>query len=145
MLYGKRWASMLPESMRVSFSASNGASLFLCGGSMPTDDIMVGLTSASTVITSAKLATIMTTGMTFALMDTAAQPPLFEMNVPPTARSIAAVAAGTITWAVLSGSYCLWLFDVSLPNQGGSVQLDKTTVSVGTVVSLMGISFSIWR
>lgn len=145
MLYGKRWSSMLPEAMRIAFTNSDGASLILCGGQIPSDAVMTGLTSSSSVITSAKLATIATSGMTFALMSTTEQPPLFEMSAPPTTRSVAATAAGTITWAVLSGTYCLWLLDVSLPNQGGSVQLDKTTVSVGTIVSLMGISYSIWR
>lgn len=144
MLYSKKWASTLPSSLRMTFQNSSG-NFVLCGGVMPSDADMTSLTTTSTAITSAALVTISVSGTTLMLMDTSAQPPVWEMNTPPTNRSAAAVAAGTITWAAISLSYGLFLVDVSLPNQGGVIQVDKTTVSVGTVVSIMGMTWSFWR
>lgn len=146
MIVGKRFAACYPESIRNAIVANGTTwSLALCGGTIPSDSIMAALTSSSTVITGATLATVNMAGAAFMLVNATTQPPLWELGTLPTTKSANAAVAGTITWAALIGTYTLYLFDVSLPNQGGSVQVDKTVVSVGTPVNLMGISFSIWR
>ena len=147
MIVSKRWASAYPESVKMAINYSLGASgsLVLCSGVIPSDSVMAGLTSASSVITSAALATFAMYGAAITLMDVNAQPPQFELTSYPSVRTATATAAGTATWAALYGSYFLGIVDVSLPNQGGFVQVDNTTLSVGTVVTLLGISFSIWR
>lgn len=146
MIVGKRFAACFPESIRNAIAANSTTwSLALCSGQIPSDSVMAGLTSSSTTITGATLATINMSGAAFMLMSATAQPPQWELGTMPTTKTVKATAAGTIGWAALIGSYTLYLFDVSLPNQGGAVQVDNTTVSVGTPVSLMGISFSIWR
>ena len=56
-----------------------------------------------------------------------------------------AVKAGTLTWAVImSGGYPM-VVDVGLPNSGAMLQVDKTLVIVGTVVSVLAYSFQAWR
>lgn len=149
MIANKQFAALAPAAFRSGLpSAGSSCGLILCTGTMPSDSVIAAMTPASnvaTVVTSAKTASYTLTGESIALLNQTI-PPQWYMSAPPTTKTAAATLAGTITWAFFYWStYSFYVFDVSLPNQGGCVQVDKTTVAVNDVVTLMNISFSMWR
>lgn len=150
MLANKQFAAMLPAAIRYSYYApSANTPILLCVGSMPSDEVIAGMSISSissAPISTQKTGTIVMTGSSISLLDQT-MPPQWYMDTCPTANSCVVTQAGTIGWAVFywpRGS-TLFVMDVSLPNQGGCVQLDKTAVAVGDTVSLLGLSFSMWR
>ena len=149
MISNRQFAAMLPETI-VSCINSSAPTFVFCSGGMPSDSLWD--TVNTSIITTAgfiktnTLATFPGAGLTLGLVDSAEIPPRWTLNNPTTTRSVAATAAGLIDWAVvyLANQY-IFAVDVSLPNQGGMLQIDNTTVSVGTMITLLGFSFSAWR
>ena len=150
MISNVQFSTMLPESI-ASCLAYYLPTFVLCNGNMPDDATWdtVGtslITTPGSFVYTATVLTLAGTGAKFALRDTASYPPLWSMNCMPTVYSGVALKAGTIKWAVVyyPSRYVLAV-DVSLPNQGGVLQLDKTTVAVGDTITMMGFSFSAGR
>ena len=150
MICNKGFAAFMPTCLRTIINGNPSGSLILCSGTIPSDSTIAGMTSSSysaAVVTSAKVATISLAGGRVNIVDNTVQPPQWYLSTSPTTPYASAAAAGTITWAFYYNvSYPEFLvMDVSLPNQGGVIQLDKTVVAVNDIVTLMNISFSMWR
>ena len=150
MIANKQFAAMVPASFRYGLSGvlDSSSVLILCTGAMPSDATIAAMTPASS--SSAPVSTTKTVGYTLTganiVLLNQTIPPQWYMSALPTTKTCPAIRAGTITWAFYCWStYSFCVMDVSLPNQGGCVQVDKTTVAVGDVVTLMNISFSMWR
>lgn len=149
LLANKQFAAMVPAAFRYWFSGSLAScSLVLCTGSMPSDAVIAAMTPASyssAPVSTSKTVSYTLGGAAISLLNQSV-PPQWYLSTPPTTRTSTATLAGTITWGFYYWSnYAFCVFDVSLPNQGGCVQVDKTAVAVGDVVTLMNISFSMWR
>lgn len=149
MVVNKQFAGMLGQSI-MDCMTYNKPTVVLCSGTIP-DDPTWNTVDNSTITTNGSfiynqtIATILLSGSGFSLLDTAAVPPLWYLN-SNTAYTVSAAKAGTIGWAVVYfPSTYIFAMDVSLPNQGGAVQVDKTTVAVGDVITIMGLSVSVWR
>lgn len=150
MISNVQFSTMLPESIASCLSRLD-PTFVLCVGSMPDDATWdtVGtstITTAGSFIYNSTTLTLSGTGSKYALKDTTSYPPLWYMSTLPAVYSGAALKAGTIGWAVVyySNQY-IFAVDVSLPNQGGVLQLDKTSVAVGDTITMMGFSFSVGR
>ena len=159
MIYNKQLAGMLPNSIASALSTDSLTGIVLCSGTIP-DDATWDTAGTATITTAGSFIynqTLANTGGVVApgvgnasgvgvyLVDSSAIPPAWYVAwpSPPTAT---ATKAGTIGWAVIyRNPDFLFAVDVSLPNQGGILQVDKTTVGVGDVVSVLGFSFSMWR
>lgn len=152
ILANKQFAAMLPAAIRYGLTGGSGntssCGLVLCTGTMPSDSAIAAMTPnsySSAPVSTAKTASYNLAGGHMALMNQSI-PPQWYMDIAPTTKTATAILAGTITWAFYYWStYTFFILDVSLPNQGGCVQVDKTTVGVGDVITLMNISFSMWR
>lgn len=150
MISNVQFSTMLPESIYSCIAAHN-PTFVLCVGSMPDDatwDTVTNamITTSGSFVYNATTLTLAPTGASYALKDTSSYPPLWYMASVPTISSGLAARAGTIGWAVVyfPNQYILAV-DVSLPNQGGVLQVDKTSVAVGDTINLMGFSFSAGR
>lgn len=149
MIVNKQFAGMLGQSI-MDCMTYNKPTIVLCSGTIP-DDATWNTVGTTTITTSGSfiynqtIATITLTESGFSLLDTVATPPLWYLN-SNTAYTVSAAKAGTIGWAVVYyPSVYILAMDVSLPNQGGVIQLDKTNVSVGDLITIMGLTVSIWR
>lgn len=147
MIYNKSHAGMLGTSIRLSLV--NTATCYLCIGTVPDDASIQGMLASSTLISSASIGTVSFAGAAYALSDATAALPAWVMTTMPTTKTVTSSKAGTIGWAAISGTDgtnpYLYIVSVSLANQGGVIQLDKTTVAVNDVVTLLGFSYSVWR
>ena len=120
--------------------------LTLCTGTAPTDTDVDALTATSAIITSSSAVVFNGSGVVSAINSTSTSTPLWFIQQLPTSTTATSTKVGTLTWGVISDSqYGVTVVDVGLPNSGAVVQVDKMSVTTGTVVSLLSISYSIWR
>jgi hypothetical protein len=104
------------------------------------------------LIVNAKVGTIASySGLVMAPVDAAAVPPVFSSTSLPTIKTftVSNAAAAVITHAIVKSTvgnttqFCV--VDVGLLNSGAVIQVDKTTVTTGDVVTLLAINMKFWR
>ena len=143
--------SRLFASLLVSYNSmflSGASNIYLCVGTTPTDaqiDAMTAVTDA--LIVNNKAVTYGGYPLTNIKLKDTSIPALNYLNILPSPNTVNSVKAGTISWGVLYGndSRKVCIVDVGLANSGAVIQVDTTTVIVGTPVTLLGIAYKLGR
>ena len=120
--------------------------IYLCVGTMPTDAQIDAMTVATdALITGNKAVSYGAIPATnFRAKDTNI-PCLMYSAVMPVVTVVNSTKAGTLGWAVLHNGTGFAIADVGLANSGAVVQVDTTTVIIGTPVTLLTVSYKFGR
>ena len=142
-------ASIIFQNVYPSLSYAYGSysGPVFCDGAMPTDaqvDTITGINH--TLISTASCGSITNYANGAKFASTSGVPPQWYWSTLGT-KTFTATKTANIGWAALYNcdTSCIVLVDVGLAGSGAVITVDKTAVSSGTVVTLLGVSAKLWR